>query len=71
MKAKNLDEDFRPKKMPVVSKKIYSKDDFKKYPSLKSIIKPRMIALIKGGRDVDKELKQSNSGSDEEEHKQE
>ena len=71
MKANNQDEDFRPKKAPVVSKKIYSKDDFKKYPSLKSIIKPRMIALIKGGREVDKGQKHSNSDSDGEEQKQE
>ena len=36
-----------------INKRIYSKADYKKFPSLKSVLKPRMIYIIKDAREQD------------------
>jgi len=49
---KAVDEDeITPKRNVYSNKKIYSKEDFKTYFSLKSVLKPRMIYLVKDARD--------------------
>ena len=44
-------EKVPPCNREVVSKRIYSKNDFGLFRSLKSVMKPRMIHMIKDARD--------------------
>ena len=46
----NIVEQENVLELEFVGKKVYSKNDFDKYSSLKSVLKPRMINLIKQGR---------------------
>ena len=68
--------DLRPTIGPNVTKRIYSKEDFSHYSSLKSVIKPRMIYMLKEGRENKDEVASrrdpdSEKDSDDESHKEE
>lgn len=57
LKMNQVDDDQisrQLKKTAWVSKKVYSKKDYKAFPSLKSVLKPRSICLIKESREAEK-----------------